>query len=289
MAVKATDAKTPASPGKPGLRIRFPVVLDRQPALVTGANSGIGRAVALGLAASGADVVVNYVSEPAAAEEVTHEIQACGRKAIAIKADVGNEEEVRSMFTRAIDHFGTLHIVVNNAGLQQDAPFHDMTMEQWNKVLRVNLTGQFLCAREAVREFKRRGVITDISAAAGKLVCMSSVHQEIPWAGHVNYAASKGGVMQMMRSIAQEVAPLGIRVNGVAPGAIRTPINRTAWETKEQYERLMTLVPYKRIGEPDDIAQAVAWLVSDAADYVTGATLFIDGGMTLFPGFASGG
>lgn len=290
MALNSTDPAAPASPGaRARPRIRFPVVLEGQPALVTGANSGIGRAVALGLAASGADVVVNYVVNPASAEEVAHEIEAQGRKAIAIEADVSNEDDVRSMFAGAIDHFGTLHIVVNNAGLQRDAPFHDMTLDQWNKVIGVNLTGQFLCAREAVREFKKRGVVADVSAAAGKLVCMSSVHQEIPWAGHANYAASKGGVMQMMRSIAQEVAPLGIRVNGIAPGAIRTPINQAAWETRDAYESLMTLVPYKRIGEPDDIAQAVAWLVSDAADYVTGATLFIDGGMTLFPGFASGG
>jgi glucose 1-dehydrogenase len=269
--------------------VRFPVVLSGQPALVTGANSGIGRAVALGLAASGADVVVNYVVNPAAAEEVAHEIEALGRKAMAIKADVSNEEDVRSMFAKAIDQLGTLHIVVSNAGLQSDAPFHEMTLAQWSKVIGVNLTGQFLCAREAVREFRRRGIVREVSAAAGKLVCMSSVHQEIPWAGHANYAASKGGVMQLMRSVAQEVAPLAIRVNGVAPGAIRTPINRPAWHTKEAYESLMTLVPYRRIGEPNDIAQAVAWLVSDAADYVTGTTLFIDGGMMLFPGFATGG
>ena len=164
-----------------------------------------------------------------------------------------------------------------------------MTLAQWNKVIAVNLTGQFLCAREAVREFKRRGVNREVSTAAGKLVFMSSVHQEIPWAGHANYAASKGGVMQLMRSIAQEVAPLAIRANAIAPGAIRTPINRPAWESPEAYRDLMTLVPYKRIGEPEDIAQAVAWLVSDAADYVTGATLFVDGGMTLYPGFATGG
>jgi glucose 1-dehydrogenase len=269
--------------------VRFPVVLSGQPALVTGANSGIGRAVALGLAASGADVVVNYVVNPTAAEEVAHEIEALGRKAMAIEADVSNEDDVRSMFAKAIDQLGTLHIVVSNAGLQSDAPFHEMTLGQWSKVIGVNLTGQFLCAREAVREFRRRGIVREVSAAAGKLVCMSSVHQEIPWAGHANYAASKGGVMQLMRSVAQEVAPLAIRVNGVAPGAIRTPINRPAWDTKEAYESLMTLVPYRRIGEPNDIAQAVAWLVSDAADYVTGTTLFIDGGMMLFPGFATGG
>ncbi|MGX4771108.1 SDR family oxidoreductase [Bradyrhizobium guangdongense] len=290
MAKNSSDPTAPAAPGeRPRPAHRYPVVLERQPALVTGANSGIGRAVALGLAASGADVVVNYIVDAEAAEDVANQIEVMGRKAMTIKADVSSEEDVRSMFARAVEHFGTLHIVVNNAGLQRDAPFQDMTLEQWNKVIGVNLTGQFLCAREAVREFKRRGVVKDISVAAGKLICMSSVHQEIPWAGHANYAASKGGVMQMMRSLAQEVAPLAIRVNGIAPGAIRTPINRPAWETKEAYEGLMTLVPYKRIGEPDDIAQAVAWLVSDAADYVTGATLFIDGGMMLFPGFATGG
>ena len=290
MAETRTDPTAPASPGeRPRPRARFPVVLEGQPALVTGANSGIGRAVALGLAASGADVVINYIVDPEAAEDVAHQVEALGRKAMTVKADVSSEEDVRSMFAKAIDQFGTLHIVVNNAGLQRDAPFHDMTLEKWNQVIGVNLTGQFLCAREAVREFRRRGVVNDISVAAGKLVCMSSVHQDIPWAGHANYAASKGGVMQLMRSVAQEVAPLAIRVNGIAPGAIRTPINRPAWETETAYESLMTLVPYKRIGEPDDIAHAVAWLVSDAADYVTGATLFIDGGMMLFPGFATGG
>ncbi|MBR0994580.1 SDR family oxidoreductase [Bradyrhizobium japonicum] len=278
-----------ASEKRPQATVPFPIVLEGQPALVTGANSGIGRAVALGLAASGADVVVNYVVEPQAADDVAHQIEALGRKAITIKADVSNEEDVRSMFSSAIGHFGTLHIAVSNAGLQRDAPFHEMTLEQWNKVIEVNLTGQFLCAREAVREFKKRGVVKNISAAAGKLVCMSSVHQEIPWAGHANYAASKGGVMQMMRSLAQEVAPLAIRVNGVAPGAIRTPINRPAWETNGAFDSLMTLVPYQRIGEPNDVARAVTWLVSDASDYVVGTTLFIDGGMMLFPGFASGG
>lgn len=286
----ATD---PAGPAAPGARqrppTRFPIVLEGQPALVTGANSGIGKAVALGLAASGADVVVNYVVDPVAAEEVAHQIEAGGRRAMTIKADVSNEDDVGAMFSTAIRHFGTIHIAVSNAGLQRDAPLVDMTIEQWNKVLGVNLTGQFLCAREAVREFKERGVDREISAAAGKLIFMSSVHQEIPWAGHANYAASKGGVMQLMRSIAQEVAPLGIRANAIAPGAIRTPINRSAWESPDAYRDLMTLVPYKRIGEPEDIAQAVAWLVSDAADYVTGTTLFVDGGMALYPGFATSG
>lgn len=267
----------------------YPTVLEGQPALVTGANSGIGKAVALGLAKAGADVVINYVTHPEAADEVAHAVETAGRRAITVKADVSREDEVAAMFATARARFGTLHILVANAGLQRDAPFEQMTLEQWNTVIGVNLTGQFLCAREAVREFGRRGVDRAVSAAAGKIICMSSVHQEIPWAGHANYAASKGGVDMMMRSLAQEVAPRLIRVNAIAPGAIRTPINTAAWSTPEAYADLMTLVPYKRIGEPDDIARAAAWLASDAADYVTGATLFVDGGMALYPGFATGG
>ena len=285
--------RQPAAPADPDPRrvphVAYPISLAGQPALVTGANSGIGKAVALGLAAAGADVVINYVTDPAAAEEAAHAIEAMGRRALTIKADVSCEDEITAMFAKAVDHFGTLHIVVSNAGLQRDAPFDQMTLEQWNTVIGVNLTGQFLCAREAARIFKSRGVVEDVSLAAGKIVCMSSVHQEIPWAGHANYAASKGGVMLLMKSIAQELAPYRIRVNSIAPGAIRTPINTAAWETPEAYRDLMTLVPYKRIGMPDDIAQAAVWLASDAADYVTGATLFVDGGMTLYPGFATGG
>jgi len=180
-------------------------------------------------------------------------------------------------------------ILVNNAGIQQDASILDMTLQQWQRVIGVNLTGQFLCAREAVREFKRRGVRPEVSRAAGKIICMSSVHQVIPWAGHANYAASKGGVELMMKSIAQEVAPWRIRVNSIGPGAIRTPINRQAWATPEAYASLMTLIPYQRIGEPEEIGRAAVWLASDASDYVNGTTLFIDGGMTLYPGFATGG
>jgi glucose 1-dehydrogenase len=285
--------KDPAAPAAPGARpfpqIPYPHVLAGQPALVTGANSGIGKAVALGLAAAGADVVVNYVAAPDEADAVAHEIEAMGRRCMTLKADVSKEDEVLAMFAQAIEHMGTLHIVVSNAGLQRDAPFEQMTLEQWNTVIAVNLTGQFLCSREAAREFKRRGVDEAVSVAAGKMLCMSSVHQEIPWAGHANYAASKGGVMLLMRTIAQELAPYRIRVNSIAPGAIRTPINIAAWSTPQAYEELMTLVPYKRIGEPEDIARAAVWLASDAADYVTGATLFVDGGMTLYPGFATGG
>lgn len=264
-------------------------LLPGQKALVTGASSGIGKSVAIYLAQEGADVVVNYVGNVDAANEVVATIKSQGGNALAIQADVSKEDQVQAMFRQMFDAFGTIDILVNNAGLQQDAPFDEMTLAQWQKVIDVNLTGQFLCAREAIREFKRRGVVPKISNAAGKIISMSSVHEVIPWAGHVNYAASKGGVMLMNKSIAQEVAPYRIRVNSVCPGAIRTPINRSAWETPEAYEKLMELIPYKRIGEPEDIARTVAWLASDDADYITGVSLFADGGMTLYPGFAEGG
>jgi len=259
-----------------------------QKALVTGASSGIGEATALALGAAGADVVVNYVKGRDRAEEVAERIRAGGSQAFAHRADVSREEEVLAMFEAARRRLGTLDILVNNAGLQRDAAFADMTLEQWNAVIGVNLTGCFLCAREAVREFLRRGP-RDVSAAAGKIVFMSSVHEVIPWAGHANYAASKGGVMLLMKSLAQEVAPQRIRVNGVAPGAIRTPINRPAWVEPQAMKSLLELIPYGRIGEPDDVAKAVVWLASDESDYVTGTTLFVDGGMTLYPAFAHGG
>lgn len=277
----------PAGPPAPKLPIR--IDLSGQAALVTGANSGIGRAVAVALGEAGADVVVNYVTDPEAAEAVAESIRKHGRRAMTIRADVSREEEVEAMFAQAVAEWGTLHIVVCNAGLQRDAQFSQMTLQQWNTVIGVNLTGQFLCARAAVREFMRRGVDERVSVAAGKIIHMSSVHQMIPWAGHANYAASKGGVEMLMKSLAQEVAPLRIRVNAIAPGAIRTPINTVAWQTPEAYAALMTLVPYKRIGEPEDIGRAAVWLASDVSDYVTGTSLFVDGGMTLFPGFATGG
>ena len=273
------------SPALPPL----PKILSGQKALVTGANSGIGAAVAIALGQAGADVAVNYVVGDDAAAAVVAQITAHGGTAKAYKADVADEAQVEAMFASVIADFGTVDIVVANAGLQRDSAFSTMTLAQWQTVLNVNLTGQFLCARAAVREFQRRGVVPEVSRAAGKIVCMSSVHEVIPWGGHVNYATSKGGVKLMMESMAQELAPQRIRINSVAPGAIRTPINTVAWDTPEAYDKLMTLVPYGRIGEPEDIAQTVAWLVSDHADYIVGTTIFVDGGMTLYPGFATNG
>ncbi|MFD9217345.1 MULTISPECIES: SDR family oxidoreductase [unclassified Streptomyces] len=264
-------------------------MLKGQKALVTGANSGIGKATAIALGRAGADVVVNFVAGQEAADEVVKEITTTGVRAYAHEADVSDEEQVVEMTRRMVEEFGTIDILVANAGLQRDAALTDMTLAQWQKVIDVNLTGQFLCAREAVKEFLRRGVVPDVSRAAGKIVCMSSVHQIIPWAGHVNYASSKGGVQMMMETLAQELAPRKIRVNAVAPGAIKTPINTDAWDTPDAERDLLTLIPYARVGDPEDIAHAVVALTSDLMDYVVGTTLYVDGGMTLFPGFATGG
>jgi glucose 1-dehydrogenase len=263
--------------------------LEGQRALVTGANSGIGAAIARSLAMAGAKVVVNYVVNEEAASVLVREIETEGGQAIAVHADISKEDQVKNMFEQMYQAWGSIDILVNNAGIQRDAAFLDMTLEQWNQVMNVNLTGQFLCAREATREFVRRGVIPEISCAAGKIICISSVHEVIPWAGHVNYAASKGGVMLFMKSIAQELAHLKIRVNGIAPGAVKTPINKSAWETREAEQQLLKLIPYERVGEPSDIGRATVWLASDASDYVTGTSLFVDGGMTLYPGFREGG
>jgi glucose 1-dehydrogenase len=265
------------------------ITLAGQKALVTGANSGIGAAVAIALAEAGAAVVVNYVADPVAAEAVVATITAAGGTALAIQADVSDEAQVQAMFAQMLSQWGSIDILVSNAGLQRDAPLVQMTLAQWNTVIGVNLTGQFLCAREAARAFLKRGVVPGLSSAAGKIICMSSVHQVIPWGGHVNYATSKGGVMLLMKSMAQELAPHRIRVNAIAPGAIKTSINRSAWSTPAAEADLLRLIPADRVGETVDVARACVWLASDLSDYVTGTTLYIDGGMTLSPGFATGG
>jgi len=263
--------------------------LKGQVAIITGASSGIGAGVAKALAAEGASVVVNYSSSSKKAEEVLAEIKAAGGDGFVCKADVSKEDEVIAMFRETIKRYGTLDILVANAGLQKDAKFHEMSLEEWNYVIDINLTGQFLCCREAIREFLRRGVDPKRSKSAGKIICMSSVHEVIPWAGHANYSASKGGVMMLMKSIAQEYAPQKIRVNSIGPGDIRTPINHAAWQTPEAYNQLLKLIPAKRIGEAEDIGGAAVWLASDDSEYVNGITLFVDGGMLLYPGFEDNG
>ena len=281
------DANRLPKPLTPSLQ-HLPL-LKGQTALVTGAGSGIGRAIALALGQGGANVVINDVAQPERAEGLAAEIRAAGSGAIVALADVADEAQVQAMFAAAIKEFGTVDILASNAGLEKNAPFHEMTLAQWDQVMNVNLRGAFLCAREAVREFLKRGVRPEVSVSAGKIIFTSSVHEVIPWAGHVNYAASKGGLMLLMKSLAQEVADKRIRVNSIGPGAIRTPLNNAAWGTPEAYAELMKLVPYKRIGEVEEIGRAAVWLASDFSDYVVGTTLFIDGGMTLYPGFETGG
>ena len=260
-----------------------------QTAIVTGSSSGIGAGIAKELGAAGANVVVNYAGNRDGADAVVRQITGGGGSAIAIKADVNSEADVTAMFRATVHEYGTVDILVSNAGVQTDAAFVDMTLDQWNRVIGINLTGAFLCARAAAREFLRRGMVPERSRALGKIIFISSVHETIPWAGHVNYAASKGGVMLFMKSIAQELGPQKIRVNSIAPGAIKTPINRAAWDTPGAEAKLLNLVPYKRVGEPVDIARAAVWLASDASDYVHGTSLLVDGGMALYPGFADGG
>lgn len=263
------------------------IMLENQTAIVTGANSGLGRGIALAYARAGANVVVNYHSHQEQANEVVAEITASGGKAIAVQADVGEEADVLALFAAAMDHFGAIDIVVANSGRQDDAPSADMTLAQWEGVLKTNLTGQFLCMREAVRTFRRQGR-RDASRALGKIICMSSVHQRIPWAGHANYAASKGGVHLLMETMAQEMAPEGIRINAIAPGAIKTPINAEV-TAEGGTDDLLKLIPYGRVGQPDDVANAALFLASDLADYIVGSTLFVDGGMALYPGFEDNG
>ena len=263
--------------------------LKNQTALVTGANSGIGEAIARAMGRAGANIVINYVTGGDAAEKIAEEIRQGGVSAAAVKADVSREDEVAAMFRSVDETFGGLDILVSNAGIQRDSPFKDMTLDKWNAVLGVNLTGAFLCAREAARRFLAQGVKPGRSVSAGKIIFISSVHDTIPWAGHVNYAASKGGLQMLMKSVAQELAPFRIRANCISPGAIKTNINRSAWETPGEEAELEKLIPYGRVGVAGDVARAAAWLASDEADYITGTTIYVDGGMLLYPGFRTGG
>jgi glucose 1-dehydrogenase len=263
-------------------------LLREQTAIVTGASSGIGAAIAKAFAQAGAKVGINYRRDRDVVDSMVADIREQGGDAVALKADVSQESDVRRMITGLVGTFGRLDILVANAGVQQDAPAVDMTLQQWKTVIDVNLTGQFLCVREAIKQFLQQE-LSPVSKASGKVICIGSVHELIPWAGHVNYAASKGGVMLMMKSLAQEFAEKKIRINSIAPGAIRTKINEAVWSDPDKAKELLNLIPYGRLGEPEDVAKAAVWLASDEADYVTGTTLFVDGGMTLYPEFRAGG
>jgi glucose 1-dehydrogenase len=269
---------------------RIHKVLVGQKALVTGSSKGLGQSMAIAFAQAGADVLVNYRGDRAGAEHTVREIEKLGQKATIFEADVAKEDQVQAMFEHAVATFGRLDIVVPNAALQLNAPVDEMTLQQWQRVIDVNLTGAFLCAREAIRIFKKQGIDRNVSYAAGKLMFISSVHDIIPWEGHSNYAAAKGAMMLFMKSIAQEVAHLHIRVNSIAPGAIRTPMNVEKLTSEEEYDRqLLRLIPSKRIGEPEDVSRLAVWLASDDSDYVQGTTMYVDGGMLLYPGFIGAG
>lgn len=263
--------------------------LEGMVALITGASSGLGKATALAMAFEGARVGINHFDQAEAAETLAGKIREAGGEALAVAADVRDPEQVAAMFRRLLEHFGRIDILVNNAGIQADAPFLEMKPEEWQRVLDTDLTGPFLCAQLAARQFMRQGVDPARSPAAGKILCVTSVHDRIPWRGHANYTAAKGGARMLMETMAQELAPHRIRVNALAPGAIRTPINRRAWDSSAALDALLDKIPYGRIGEPEDVARAAVWLCSDESDYVTGTTLYVDGGMMLFPAFQAGG
>jgi glucose 1-dehydrogenase len=248
-------------------------------ALVTGSATGIGRETVQRLTAEGAVAVVNYVGPSDAADEVVEEIARAGGEAVAIQADVSSEEQVQAMFARAAEQLGgPIDLLVNNAGIEKPFLLVDMPLEEWNKVLGVNLTGTFLCAREAARGMVGAGL-------PGIIVNMSSVHEVIPWERFGHYCASKGGMKLWAQTIAKELAPKRIRVVNVAPGAIATPINKDVLEDDVKRRAVEAEIPWGRFGKPEEIAAAVAWLASDEAQYVTGTTLFVDGGMTAYPGF----
>ncbi len=256
--------------------------------LVTGASSGIGRAVALRLGREGMNVIVNYNSGDDRAQDVVRTINKEGGTAIRLQADISKEEDVIGMFEEIREKFGRLDILVNNAGRQKDSAFQDMTLSDWKAVIDVDLTGHFMCAREAAKMFIAQGK-EDKKTPPGVMIFITSVHQNIPWAKRANYNAAKAGAAMLMKTIAQELAPYKIRANAIAPGAIKTAINIENFKDPEAKEKIMRKIPWGRAGKVDDIARAVSWLASDDADYVTGETLFVDGGMELYADFAHGG
>jgi glucose 1-dehydrogenase len=253
-------------------------LLGGRKALVTGADSGIGRGIAFELAAHGAAVAVNYLSDSSVAEDMVAQIERSGGRAIAVQMDVASEHDVVQAIAKAREAFGGLDLLVNNAGIEKQFLLVDMPLEWWRRVIDVNLTGAFLCAREAARIMLADGV-------PGAIVNITSVHEVIPWEGFSHYCASKGGEKLFTQSIARELAPHGIRVVSVAPGAIATPINADVLDDPKRKAEVEAEIPYGRWGEVADVARAVAWVASEQADYVVGSTIFVDGGMTLYPRF----
>ena len=256
--------------------------LDQKRALVTGGNSGIGEAIALGLADAGAKVAINYVAHPEAAQSLVQRIKDQHGEAIALQADVSDPEAVARMFGRIDEAWGGIDILINNAGIDGDRAFGwEADIAAWRKVIEVNLFGAFYCAREALKRM--------VPQKSGVVLNISSVHEQIAWSGYSAYTASKAAVSMLTKTLAQEAAPHGVRVLAVGPGAIKTPINRSVWSDPQSLQDLLEKIPLKRIGEPEEVARMVVVLVSDVASYVTGRTIFVDGGMTDYPDFAHGG
>lgn len=250
--------------------------------LVTGGNSGLGAAMARAFAAAGARVAINYLADPEATEALLAELKAAGSEAIGLHADVSDAGAVEAMFAELDQAWGGIDVLVSNAGIDgARANGWEAEVDAWSKVIDVNLKGAYLCARQALKRMVPQG--------SGVVLNTTSVHEEIPWAGYSAYTASKAGLSMMAKSLALEAAPFGVRVLCLAPGAVRTPINRAVWDNPAQYRDLLTKIPLGRMGEADDIAGIAVMLASDAASYLTGTTVFVDGGMTTYPAFAHGG
>jgi len=257
------------------------ISLEGKRALVTGGNMGIGRAIVEAFAAAGARVAVNYMAHQRSAEDLCHEISARdAREAMAIEADVSDEEEISAMFARVDEAWGGLDILVNNAGIDGARELGwEARSEDWQHVIEVNLGGAFHCAQEALRRM--------VPAGTGVIINITSVHELIPWAGFSAYTASKAGLAMLTKTLAQEAAPYGVRVVSLAPGAVKSPINRSIWEDPEQLAALTSKIPVGKLGQPEDVANMAVVLASDVASYVTGSTVFVDGGMALFPSFTN--
>lgn len=250
-------------------------------AIVTGAASGLGKAIAIRFGAEGMKVVVNYLSKEDEATKVVEEIKRSGGEAIAVQADVSKEADVERLITAAHENFGTLNVMMNNAGIQKEIPSHQMTLEDWNNVISVNLSGTFLGSTKAINYMLEHQI-------KGSIINMSSVHEVVPWPHFVHYASSKGGMKMLTQTLALEYAPYGIRVNNIGPGAINTPINAEKFSDPKTKKDVLSMIPMKEIGDPAQIASIAAFLASDEASYVTGITLFADGGMKLYPAFQAG-
>lgn len=250
-------------------------------AVVTGSSKGIGSEIAIRLAKEGVKVVINYNSDKEGAEKIAEKVSQAGSEAITVKADMSVESSAQELVDTAIEKFGRLDIFVNNAGMEVPAPSHKMTLENWQRVIDVNLTGYFLGSRAALSHFVEKKI-------KGTIINLSSVHEQIPWPTFAHYAASKGGVKLLTQTLALEYAPLGIRVNAIGPGAINTPINKEKMQDPEKKAALEKIIPMGYAAEPSEVANVAAWLASEQASYVTGITLFVDGGMTLYPSFQGG-